>query len=262
MAGSLTNGADAVLGMLRQLCASSDAGVDFVYAALEHVAGLYGLSDAQVVVVDDSLGLQIFTLGRKPIEPELAIELMSKEPGLHATPDVVPQAMSCGVASLCQLALTLHLARHGATHDSLTGLCNRRAFDEAVATAAAKSSRYGWDFTVVIMDLDGFKEVNDTFGHLVGDQTLRSFGQSLRKALRTGDVAARVGGDEFGAILSNAGPEAADVLMKRIWREIPSDYPIRGVSFGLASAPEETVHPDELFRLADARLYDQKVGVA
>lgn len=261
MAGSLADEAEMVLGMLGKLCASSEAGIDFIYATLDHVAGLYDLSDAQVVTVDDLLGVQIFTQGRRSIDRDRAVELMSMEPGLYTVPGVVPQVVSGGVASLCQLALTLELAHRSATHDSLTGLANRRAFDTALATAAARSSRHGWGFTVVVMDLDGFTEVNDTFGHVVGDQTLRSFGQALAKAVRTGDVAARVGGDEFGAILSNAGPEASDVLIRRIWQELPANYPVRGVSSGSASAPEETVHPKELFRLADVRVCNQKGGI-
>jgi diguanylate cyclase (GGDEF)-like protein len=254
-----TGEADAVIDMLRQLGAASDAGVDFVYAALDHVARMYQLADAEVVVVDEALGVQLFALGRHPITRERATELMALDPGFYATPDVVPAALSSGVASLCQLALALHLARHRASHDALTGLANRRAFEAALATAAAKGSRYGWNFTVVIMDLDGFKAVNDTFGHVAGDQALRTFGQALRKALRTGDVAARVGGDEFGVILNSASPEAVDALIRRVWEEIPLNYPVLSVSVGAASAPDESVDPAELYRLADTRLYDQKV---
>ena len=85
-------------------------------------------------------------------------------PGVYADPDVVPEVVRDAVRSVCQLALSLHLARYSAAHDALTNIANRRTFDAALQTAAVQSSRYGWAFTLVFADLNELKAINDRSG--------------------------------------------------------------------------------------------------
>ncbi len=257
MAKVLGNETDSVLGMLRQLC-DADAGIDVVYSVLDQVASIYGLSDAVVVVDVDALGAQAFRLGRRPLDSEHGTEVLGRGPGLYATPDVVPASTSEGVTTLSKLAVSLQVARHDAAHDALTGLMNRRAFDDTLRATAAQSARYGWTFTLMLLDLNGFKHVNDTLGHPVGDDVLRSYGQALRKTLRTGDTAGRVGGDEFGVILGNAGLESVEFFLERLRQELPAMPVELGMSVGRAAAPVESVDPTELYRIADTRLYEHK----
>lgn len=245
-----------VLDLLHHL-SQAGGGIDFVYAGLERLASQFGLTDAVLVLEVEPLGTQAFRLGRRPLGSE-HMAALGGGPGLHGTPDTVPTPTAEAFVALGRLALSLQLARHGAAHDPLTGLANRRAFDERLRSAAAQSARYGWTFTLVLMDLNGFKQVNDTLGHPAGDELLRSFGQALLRTLRTGDSAARVGGDEFAVLLGNTGLDALDPFVERLRRELPSEPATVGVSVGAATAPAESVDPAELVRIADARLYEQK----
>jgi diguanylate cyclase (GGDEF)-like protein len=251
-----TNG---VLEMLHRL-SDVGGGIAFVYDGLDRLAAHYGLTDVVVVLEVEPLGTQAFRLGRRPIGKE-HLEVLGRGQGFHATPDVVPTPEADAFITLSRLALNLQLARHGAAHDPLTGLANRRGFDERLRSAAAQSARYGWTFTLVLMDLNGFKQVNDRLGHPAGDEVLRKVGQALRRTLRTGDSAARVGGDEFAVLLGNAGLDALAPFVDRLRHELPTEPAAVGVSVGAAAAPAESVDPAELIRIADTRLYEQKAAV-
>ena len=103
--------------------------------------------------------------------------------------------------------------------DGLTGLANRRAWDEALAREEARCRRHGQSACVVVLDLDGLKEVNDTRGHVAGDDLLRSCAQHLREHARTGDLIARLGGDEFAVLLVECTPEGGRRELDRL-REV------------------------------------------
>jgi diguanylate cyclase (GGDEF)-like protein len=245
------------LSKLDQLSAS-EFGIGFVYSVLGLLAQQYQLTDAVVVLGDESLGTQTFRLNRKIVGNDSMVSVAT-EPGLYCEPDVVPEAVRDVVHSVSQLALSQHVARHGAAHDQLTNIANRRYFDTALRTAAVQSARYGWVFTLVLAEVNGYQAVRELIGQSISDDLLRSFGQSLRQSVRSGDTAARLGGDEFGVILWNAEPGEVSAFAERL-RSLPvpgSDQ--IDFTIGTATSPRDSTDPDELYRIAAARL-DQKKG--
>ncbi|NNN02027.1 MAG: GGDEF domain-containing protein [Acidimicrobiaceae bacterium] len=234
-----------------------ELGVGFIYSILDQFAKRHGLSDVVAALSHESFGNQIFRLGGESISAEMAIRFIG-EPGLYCEPDIVPAVECDAVRTACQLALSLHHARFSATHDPLTNISNRRNFDEALAMSAARSARYGWTFTVVIVDLNDFKLVNDHFGHEYGDNMLRHFGFALRQAVRQGDTAARIGGDEFAVILSNAEGHEASGFTERLRGLLAAANVRIEFTTGTATSPRDSSDPTELLRIADGRLYEKK----
>ncbi|MEE8170699.1 MAG: GGDEF domain-containing response regulator [Phycisphaerae bacterium] len=156
--------------------------------------------------------------------------------------------------------------REMAAHDSLTGLYNRRHFNELFDQLFAESTRYDTDLTCMMMDLDDFKQVNDRLGHPVGDRLLVLTAEALSSALRTSDVVGRYGGDEFVALLPRTSPQEAKKTAKRL-RAIFRDELLKRMpdvcqstlSIGLASREQQQPHTsDTLLRLADEALYQAK----
>jgi len=146
--------------------------------------------------------------------------------------------------------------RTAAATDPLTRLPNRRSFDEHLAMALARAERGDRPLSVLALDLDGFKAVNDQQGHAAGDRLLIDAGRSWSKALRHGDLLARSGGDEFVVLLPDAGESVARRVAGRLERRTPAPL---GVSIGIAvSRPGETA--DALLRRADAALYVDKAS--
>ncbi len=235
----------------------SELGIGFVYSILDLLAERYALNDAVVNLAHESFGAQMFRLGGKAVSADLAARL-GTAPGVYCDPDVVPAVERDAVRTACQLALSLHLARFSAAHDPLTNIANRRTFDHALEAAAARSARYGWAFTLLIADLNGFKAVNDTLGHAVGDDLLRQFGLAMRRSVRSGDVAARIGGDEFAVILSNADGHEAVGFTDRLRCHLGPASDTISFTVGTSTSPRDSTDPSELFRIADARLYEKK----
>ncbi len=153
-----------------------------------------------------------------------------------------------------------------ATVDGLTGLFVRRYFDGRLREELERARRYGTEFAVVLLDVDNFKKLNDTYGHGVGDRVLREVAQVMRRNMRGVDIAARYGGEEFAFILPRTGMLDAHAVAERMRIDISEarvsadDKVIRvTVSLGLASYPESGVEAaDELLRLADTALYRAK----
>ncbi|KQO64073.1 MULTISPECIES: EAL domain-containing protein [unclassified Methylobacterium] len=151
-----------------------------------------------------------------------------------------------------------------ARHDVLTGLPNRAMFGERIEEAVAHLGR-GSPFAVLCLDLDRFKEVNDTLGHPVGDALLRAVADRLRACVREVDTVARLGGDEFAIILSQAEqPRDAAVLARRIVEVVSAPYDLDGhrasvgVSIGICFAPGDGTTCDKLLKNADVALYRAK----
>jgi diguanylate cyclase (GGDEF)-like protein len=246
---------------LAAVLATTPSGVTFVYHCLEILAERFGLKDAVMVLEGGLTERQLFRLRRRPLDGPWAGSLAaSAARGLHTDPVILEPQVATGVVGLCDIALRIEMLRHDATHDPLTGLLNRRSFEPLVAQALARSRRYGWSFSLVMLDLDRFKALNDRHGHAAGDRVLHRVGGVLRSSLRAGDLAARMGGDEFAVLLHRGDKTSGRVLASRVtllinrelgWADI-------GFSVGLATAPGETVDAEELFRLADSRLYEAK----
>jgi diguanylate cyclase (GGDEF)-like protein len=153
---------------------------------------------------------------------------------------------------------------HQARHDQLTGLLHHQAFVRELEVELERARRYRHGVALVFLDLDRFKELNDTFGHPAGDRALTGFARLLRDSLRGSDLAGRMGGDEFAACLVEADEEAGSRLLERLrdqvdelvaGEELPADL---GFSAGLAHFPDEAGDADALFRVADQRLYESK----
>jgi diguanylate cyclase (GGDEF)-like protein len=146
--------------------------------------------------------------------------------------------------------------------DRLTGLPNRRAFEEEFEREAARSGRTGRPFALVLADVDCFKELNDTAGHMAGDAALADLGRLLRRELRDIDLPARVGGDEFALLVPETGTDGARQLGSRLARLVreraaEAESPI-GLSFGVAVHGPDGRTLDELMRTADDALYASK----
>ena len=141
-----------------------------------------------------------------------------------------------------------------ADHDPLTRLANRRAFVRQLEAETARSIRYGHPFTLVLCDLDEFKELNDRAGHLVGDDELERFAARLTASIRRSDFAYRIGGDEFAMILTEAAAEEARVVIERVGESVGDGNPVLHASFGVAVFDQQG-SSDDLFRLADEAMY-------
>ena len=162
-------------------------------------------------------------------------------------------------------------ARYLASHDPLTGLANRVILSERMAHAISQASRKGSAFALMLIDLDGFKEVNDTQGHPVGDVVLQVIGERLRACLRGSDTIARLGGDEFAILQDLSEAETRErqfnglgVLCDRILRAIeePIDHDGShlnlGASIGVAVYPSDGENADDLMRNVDLAMYRAK----
>ena len=154
---------------------------------------------------------------------------------------------------------------HLALHDPLTGLPNRRALAEALERTIARSQRSGMPLAVLALDLDGFKAINDRYGHPAGDATLLEVSDRLRQIIRRSDFVARLGGDEFAVIASELnGPAPVSRLARRIGAALSTPIALRdavaeiAVSIGVAFYPGDGETTEELLSRADAALYAAK----
>jgi two-component system chemotaxis response regulator CheY len=168
--------------------------------------------------------------------------------------------------ALFELAAKNEILEKLALTDPLTGLANRRAFHQALESELSRVSRHGRPASLLFLDLDHFKRVNDTHGHAAGDEVLAAFALVLKRGCRRGDLAARVGGEEFAVLLPTTGNVPAGLVAERIRRTTESRplgrtpaVPVT-VSIGLTSTEglPAPLAMEELLRKADAALYRAK----
>ncbi|HUS82970.1 MAG TPA: GGDEF domain-containing protein [Dehalococcoidia bacterium] len=157
--------------------------------------------------------------------------------------------------------------RHLAYHDSLTGLYNHRYFHDHLPSEFERARRYGHELSVVMLDVNHFKEVNDRYGHLTGDEVLSFLGRLIAENVRSSDIAARYGGDEFALILPETGGDSARATAAKI-RDVISRRRDWGggllvdvaldVSAGVATFPDDATSAEDLLLKADRTLYASK----
>jgi diguanylate cyclase (GGDEF)-like protein len=159
---------------------------------------------------------------------------------------------------------TLAHSRRQATTDELTGLANRRLLYERLQAVIKEATRSEADVTLMVADLDGFKELNDTLGHHAGDLLLKQIGPRMLDALGKDDTLARLGGDEFAVLMPQQSSTAVIEKVKRMQEALDRPFTVRGLtvhieaSIGVASFPEHAENADELVQKADVAMYQAK----
>jgi len=223
------------------------------------------LPDGTVVASGDADGegerltLPLTASGERFGTLELVGDSFSKEQRMNAA------SLAAHAVVALENARLHDMVERQALVDGLTGLANRRAASHALHAEAARAERLETPLSVVLADLDGFKEVNDEHGHAVGDAVLRAFAEVLRDTLRDSDLACRWGGEEFLLLLPGAGEDGATQLAERVRiglaaRRIPSVPGLRvTASFGVAEYAGEA-NTEQLVAAADDALYRAKRG--
>ncbi len=172
------------------------------------------------------------------------------------------QTLTDQVSGALHNALTFQRAQEQAITDGLTGVKTHRFFMEALSVEWKRSTRAGRPFSLVLMDLDRFKFVNDFYGHLEGDVVLQRVGKILEQSCRRSDVVARYGGDEFVVLMPETNVDQARQLGGKLRSSIASDPMLRekniSASFGIAAFPLHGSTPQELIQVADASMYVSK----
>lgn len=185
--------------------------------------------------------------------------------GLQEIEDL--EAFAAMAMNELRLRLSVRELRHLAITDSLTGLPNRVQYRQALGRACQQADQSGEKVMVGLLDLDRFKSINDTLGHAAGDALLQSVGQRLLEAMATGDLVARMGGDEFSLVLTDAHhPEAMEKMVERLRETFTRPFLLgsREVfirwSLGFSVYPDDTREAQELLSLADTAMYRAKGG--
>lgn len=153
-----------------------------------------------------------------------------------------------------------------ANHDDLTGLANRRFLMQQARLELARAIRYQYPLSLLMLDIDHFKKVNDDYGHLSGDMVLKQLGKELKLFLREHDLVGRIGGEEFVMLLPETSLEEANVIAERLRLSVEKltflvlhEQTIKlTVSIGVASATETEQHLDKIWQTVDERLYEAK----
>jgi diguanylate cyclase (GGDEF)-like protein len=171
------------------------------------------------------------------------------------------RALKAAQADVARLQQALARAEQLADRDPLTGLLNRRGFEQALAGILAACRRYRTDAALIYIDLDGFKTVNDRFGHAAGDETLKRVAHVLASGVRESDIIARLGGDEFAVILNRAGHAAAEAKAESLAKAVESapsgpSGPIR-LSYGIRTF-EPGMEGTRMLAEADAAMFVRK----
>lgn len=180
--------------------------------------------------------------------------------------EINPTSLERSLRYALKLGETLEALRLLATHDSLTGLLNRREFDRIIKEEHERAKRFGRSYAIIILDIDHFKSINDQYGHPVGDQVLRQVAKRIRQQLRSIDRVSRIGGEEFAVVLTEVDHVTASEVARRIVESM-ARAPVSlqderklavTISAGSASMPKNADDPVALVQIADRALYQAK----
>ena len=168
-------------------------------------------------------------------------------------------------AAVVSNSLVFEQTQEESLTDPLTGLPNRRSMMSRIASEISRSERLQGELAVIVLDVDGFKQINDSYGHAVGDQVLREISRALLGALRNYDMCVRFAGDEFVVVLGDCSPDAAELKRQELQRhvesielELGSVVLTVGASAGAAVYPHDGRTYDALIATADRRMYTDK----
>ena len=155
--------------------------------------------------------------------------------------------------------------RYLATTDELTGMWNRRRFTQAIRNELKRAHRYQQIFSLLMLDIDHFKKINDTYGHAAGDEVLRHFARLIWQSMRQVDMPGRFGGEEFAIILPHTDLDGAYVTAERLRKHIEKTPAVYNkieipfsVSIGVVTYQDDIKNEDELFKMVDDALYEAK----
>ena len=181
--------------------------------------------------------------------------------------DVREEGAAPGVTRLMTYRERFEQLQQQSMRDPLTGLFHRGVFESLIGAQIARATRSGRPMSLLMVDVDKFKQVNDLFGHREGDEVLRTVAGALQSVVRASDFPCRFGGEEFAVLLPDTDSRQALVLAERVRAAVTTECRLRTVagsarpitvSIGLASAPVEATSPEILIELADRRLYEAK----
>lgn len=252
-----------------------DRGVVLVLVALVVVFGMYAHTPKQSAVISIAatimLGLSMGALSQlDPVYYPPQNELIRFELMAGAMPPLILCAYQLSAwrsrlsAQRKELKVALEQVHKLATRDALTGLCNRRHMQDKLAQCASRFDRYGERFTVVLLDLDHFKRVNDQHGHRVGDEALVAFAAAAHRVLRDTDTIARWGGEEFLIVLPNTSVHKAKIALQRLrdalaHKQVSAIHPALRVQFSAGVAVHDTPGTwNHTLERADQALYQAK----
>jgi diguanylate cyclase (GGDEF)-like protein/hemerythrin-like metal-binding protein len=214
----------------------------------------------EALVAAERTSTRYFGLGRRDDGPSFDIELCLETATLGSAPAVIAFAWDVTEQHRSHEQLA-----YLAYSDTLTGLANRVLFADRLHQAAQLARRYSEILAVLLLDLDGFKAVNDAYGHEAGDMVLQFVAQRLQNCIREGDTLARIGGDEFAVLLPRLPDlEAAALVAERILSSLEEPFEFAhhsvmiGASIGIAAWPEHAGWVDALLAAADTAMYQAK----
>jgi diguanylate cyclase (GGDEF)-like protein len=194
-----------------------------------------------------------------------AIELSSPTPAvIHEGRLEVLQTLATHAAAAIEAACLHGETEELAQTDGLTELGNRRRLDLDLMAECGRCSRYGHPLALIMLDVDHFKRVNDSFGHVRGDEVLKELAETVRSGIRVTDSAYRYGGEEFAVLAPETDAQHALMLAERLRRRIEDRFADRGspvpitASLGVGLSPPERCVPESLIATADAALYRAK----
>jgi len=256
------------------LITDADGGVIYVNAAFENIFGAIANTKAYDLgklfvkpTVATTMKENVAALGNFSCEVEMISADKSAFPALVRASTIADGDSSLGGRLFIFTDITeQEQLRRQAYHDALTGLYSRRYLMDQLRQSMSLARRHRHPLSVCLCDLDKFKQINDTYGHIMGDQVLEAFARIVREEIRTEDIAGRLGGDEFCLIFPHAGADYAALCLERIRRKFNA-IPFTAESgesfhasatFGIADMVPPDITQEALVELADQSLYSAK----